>query len=428
MSKRIDLSDWLIHFVHRKNPDNVPLDYTYDEEYDLVEEEDATFPDSFDSNGKEIYKTIQYEEDYFELSPDEHAFTILKKILTNGYVKTGWSHRKSTYGQLKPTIYGPYSASCFTEMPLYGLIEYAKKRNSENNVQTYGVAFLKNEMFTYGARPVIYGLSNIHSEANNSTDPYFDKGLRCLSHSCGLGLQEQYRYVATNLAQTNKIDWTHEREWRWADTNNKYETPGLPFYLKDNATNFSRIIVFVSKDEEAEDLINFLKTLHHATCDPFGREYNLKAIENTFVLSLESINKLGLNTSNIRIDDLPFKSLPAIKQKIEVSAKILKFVKDVWEEACIKAFEESERIYKSGKYSGMSAFVNVSTYTSHSEITQALIDLGIAKGYADKYYLYGLRTIESMNSVEVEIAGAKVAAEYLTQKLNQNFHYEYRWD
>lgn len=62
-------------------------------------------------------------------------------------------------------------------------------------------------MFNYGARPVIYGLDQ-HNNARCSQGRY---GERILDETA-LPLIEQYRYVTY---VPGKIDWTHEREWRW---------------------------------------------------------------------------------------------------------------------------------------------------------------------------------------------------------------------
>lgn len=62
-------------------------------------------------------------------------------------------------------------------------------------------------MFNYGARPVIYGLD----EHNNARCSQGRNGERILDETA-LPLIEQYRYVTY---VPGKIDWTHEREWRW---------------------------------------------------------------------------------------------------------------------------------------------------------------------------------------------------------------------
>lgn len=64
-----------------------------------------------------------------------------------------------------------------------------------------------------GARNVIYGLSGQHKESEPG-DAFWGYGMRTLSSDCGLGINEQYRYVYTKLSQDKNVDWTFEREWR----------------------------------------------------------------------------------------------------------------------------------------------------------------------------------------------------------------------
>ena len=128
---------------------------------------------------------------------------ILKKILHDGYIKSGWSLRNFV-----PTIYGPKSAVCFTEMPLYALVDYAKTRRISGYVGNYGIAFRRNELFAAGARNVIYGLSTAHLEAEVDEKGIFQGRLLSVKET-GIGTQEQYRYVATNLVKGDSLSLIH---------------------------------------------------------------------------------------------------------------------------------------------------------------------------------------------------------------------------
>lgn len=88
------------------------------------------------------------------------SFGVLKRIISDGYIRSGWSFRGG-----KLTIYGKHSAVCFTEMPLYALINYGKTREDSNLVSSYGIALPKRELFALGGRQVIYGLSR-HPKIN----------------------------------------------------------------------------------------------------------------------------------------------------------------------------------------------------------------------------------------------------------------------
>lgn len=120
---RSDLSDWVIHFVH----DRIEKDDLY-AMAELTKEEYGTrmqIPCYFDKDGNPHDLTDEYADNEFPIDDDATAFAILKKILHDGFFRSGWSLRNDN-----PTIYGPYSAVCFTEMPLHALIQYAKDRGA----------------------------------------------------------------------------------------------------------------------------------------------------------------------------------------------------------------------------------------------------------------------------------------------------------
>ena len=104
---RVDLSEWIVHFVHRRNPSY----QQYDEE---EEGEILTQPLQYEKNKEPLYASEwdRYDEQY-PIEPDAMPFSVLLKILHDGYIRAGWSIRNG-----KPTIYGPTPAVCFTEMPL----------------------------------------------------------------------------------------------------------------------------------------------------------------------------------------------------------------------------------------------------------------------------------------------------------------------
>lgn len=207
---RRDMSEWVIHFVHNRKSED---DLYVMKDMSKLEDPNISFqvPAYYDENGRPHELFNEYSDNEWPIAEDAPAFDILQKIIHDGFIRSGWSMRDFT-----PTVYGPYSAVCFTEMPLYGLIEYARYRGKVSGyVGNYGIAFLRKELFDAGARQVIYGLSTEYKEAEDKKDAFFGKGMRCLSEKCGIGLGEQYRYVSTNLGKGKRIDWTHEREWRW---------------------------------------------------------------------------------------------------------------------------------------------------------------------------------------------------------------------
>lgn len=415
---RNDLTNWIIHFIHRRNPENDPLEFFCDFE----EKGYQTFPDSFTYKGEPIFKTEKYEEDDYGLAPDAYAIGVLKKILHDGIIKTGWSFRNGN-----PTIYGPKSAACFTEMPLYALIEYSKNRNNENYIEPYGIAFLKEELFDAGARPVIYGLSGKHKESKDG-DANFKIGLRTLSEACGIGLREMYRYVYTNISTTKRIDWTHEREWRWADIDERFKWfSGIPFIAKNEEFNFSKIIVFVKTTEEVENIIEHLQNLYHSKTTNFDREYDLKVLANTYVFAIEELANLDKDITTINLDDLPLNAIPKVP-KITVSDETKEKVKKAISNASQIYYENAEKDFKKMGDVGPCGWLNIVTYVANSEITQTLIDLGIASSYGKGYYNISLEKSYPAQAIAVDEKGKELAAKYLTMELGQNFTTHLIWD
>lgn len=95
-------------------------------------------------------------------------------------------------------------------MPLAAFLQTSKIRSELGQaISSYGISFLKTELFQAGANPVIYGLSNRKAKARLGL-----KGERFFNPN-DIPLPEQYRFVSYNPTGVRKIDWTHEREWRW---------------------------------------------------------------------------------------------------------------------------------------------------------------------------------------------------------------------
>lgn len=415
---RIDLSEWVIHFIHaRKEGDDM---YAL-REISKIEEPNVTFriPTNFDSNGNPQDLTLEYTDNEWPITTDASGFEILQKIIHDGYIRSGWSFRDNV-----PTVYGPYSAVCFTEMPLYGLIEYARNRGLRSGyVGEYGIAFLRRELFDAGARQVIYGLSTEFKEADNTDDAFYDHGLRCLSESCGIGLEEQYRYVSTNLGQGKKVDWTHEREWRWPFRGGNEGVAGLPFLLsKDWGYQFTQLVIIVSKDEEQVEILDQLKNMYDSKSRNCGFEYNISLIPAIRVLSLETLANANVDMRDVRIEDVP--TLQAeVRTRIPVSNAISTHVVEVVKEAekvyndAIERYLQEHPDYITPKFNWGSAGV----YTwGNTEVTQALLDTDIARTYADGKYMFhvGKRLSDDM---DLEIIGAKAAATYLKKQLGQSF-------
>ncbi|WP_044527077.1 hypothetical protein [Francisella philomiragia] len=109
----------------------------------------------------------------------EAAFSKLLEIIDSGILK-GSSNM----------IKGSYNCVCFTETPVAII-----KKDGFNRMQfqDFGIIFNKKDLFTKGARPVIY-----------QTDEEYEF----------LADQIKWKHVKYDLSTQNKVDWTHEREWR----------------------------------------------------------------------------------------------------------------------------------------------------------------------------------------------------------------------
>lgn len=278
---RLDLTDYLTHFIHK------PLNQTKES------------PLCYGMDDKEIYvqKNTMYDSQYQMRL--QSSFEVLLKILYDGIIRSGWSHRGDS-----PTIYGKRSAVCFTEMPLYALAKYAIERDDECKVDQYGIALNRYQLFRYGARPVIYGFSD-HS-FGGVYEKSTQAGYRLLDESTHVSLREQYRFVRTELSDMDPycFDWMHEREWRWPlpiDENGcpQYpDVPGIPIY------GFKDCCVLVKTREEQQYVINLLRSF---LGDSNWRFNNLKGnLSQWRIIAFEDIKEEGTMCSYkpLRIEDL----------------------------------------------------------------------------------------------------------------------------
>lgn len=101
---RLDLSEWIIHFVHQRTgrEDLSELaELAADEGVDM----DKRYPDYYDADGNAKYILDEYVDNECKIDDNASGFEVLKKVLHDGYIHSGWAMRND-----KPTIYGPVSA------------------------------------------------------------------------------------------------------------------------------------------------------------------------------------------------------------------------------------------------------------------------------------------------------------------------------
>lgn len=147
---RSDLSEWVIHFVHERKPESEIS--SLQEFFEPGYTGEFKYPDYFDSFGEGQCIFSTYDENEYKIPRDADAFQVLLKILHDGFLHSGWSRRNGS-----PTIYGPRSAVCFTEMPLHAFLKYADDRGNKTGlISRYAIALKRKELFKAEGRPVIY--------------------------------------------------------------------------------------------------------------------------------------------------------------------------------------------------------------------------------------------------------------------------------
>lgn len=197
----------------------------------------------------------------------------------------------------------------------------------------------------------------------------------------------------------------------------------MPILLdEDYIIRFSDIIIIVSTLKEKESILNLLKSMYDAGGSNIGYGYNIELIKTAKVLSIEELQQYKGDIAKIKLENISTKYFARIEE-IKVSEEIKKKVAKIWNEAKEIAYnaedEHLSSVFK-GNDIGSAGYSYVRT-TATTEITQALLELGIAESYAnEEYILFGLPQCK-VQSVDVHEAGAKAAAQYLTDKLGQKF-------
>jgi hypothetical protein len=254
----------------------------------------------FEKKLKEIKKERFDLSDYlihFTRQGEKSSFETLKDIVTSGKINCGWSVRG---GNGKRTIFGEKPAVCFSEMPLFGFYRYVVNRNDRTRVDFYGIALHKSTMFKLGARNVIYGTTTESEKEQENNGVWVNPNL---------GPNEQYRYLLTKIRDQN--DWTHEREWRWANHFNKSNGDHFPLW-KNNIND--RFVEDFGDLEFIQDCGIFIITRYEREVDELEKIFlafndrkihNLQNVRKTFALSLEKVNDSG----NLSYDKFDYISL-----------------------------------------------------------------------------------------------------------------------
>ncbi|EPM65249.1 DUF4427 domain-containing protein [Pseudomonas syringae] len=162
---RFDLSDYLIHFFR---------------DVDQSGSEPILFPEHARFNNIAEATVLD-------------SLFLMRCALRHNKIFATWSFRNE-----RPTIYGRSPAVCFTDMPLAAFVQSSNERLARGeNVGRYAFMIPKAAMFSVGARPVIYGLSQPATERRDALpNRVFDNDV-------------------LPIGDERTTDWTHEREWRW---------------------------------------------------------------------------------------------------------------------------------------------------------------------------------------------------------------------
>ncbi len=406
---RHDHTSWLVHFVRDRNP-----------------EQDFPGEDEDDAGAHAVG----------ELELDADAFSVLKTIVRLGGLIPGYSFRKG-----RTTIYGGQPVVCATEMPLYSFADYARKRSDPSKVSAYGIAFLKSEFFAAGGRPAIYGLStdNIAYVSNTPKS-------RVLADTV-LPIAEQYRLVAYNPAAANRIDWSHEREWRWiVKDNDKDEVwaehyngtlgpmPALPL-LKGrlDGRSFSKLCFIVWTSKEANELQELLTGLFLAGGNDYGTRFDKLLISRSKIIVLADVVESvegGRRIQSQTIEGLDEANLLRPIQIHEPSEDTAKQIAQALEAA--SAAGESAALHYAKEHptdTGLSGFASAITYDVTNPMVQQLLSSGFASGPFDGKVIIKIPTKWPLRqSIDYQIYIMEAAVESLKKDLELDVFVDARLD
>jgi len=377
MKNRSDLSEYVIHFLRKQKSDDLPESYVKDGE-------------------------IRYPRR--DLTSDMDEISCLKNIISEGGLRAGFSFRKG-----KPTVYGYDPVICFTEMPLFNLVESAIERNDQFRISSYALALRKKELYYKGGRPVIYGLAKETKFKYQQIEQEYP--FRKIIDSAVLPFAEQYRYVTFNLDAHQYSDWSHEREWRitfkddlWSEEDVTLDpTDGLCIFERET---FSEIIIIVKTNQEASEIEEFVrkyKDSQYTRSSEFTSGIKFLILD----LAIEKLSIPGIKS----IEDLPqscFYEFKSPELPVDEIAKIRNLLEICRKEAK-RLGEEYLEAHTDFGYCGRSSVV--SSKVNHPVI-RYLFDNALADCIEGKYSLnYVLDDIPSAQSYSYHhYVALKVAA------------------
>lgn len=406
--KRSDLSNYLIHFVHSKDSSQLP----------------DHLPEYIENICYNFSNHISEYNEYFSLV----------NIIKEGGLRFGYSFRNK-----KTTLYGDSPVICFTEMPFSNYLEYVSKRKDKSKVSSYGIAFRKADLYKLGARPAIYGLSK-----NILIDYEAKKNYERILNPKILPYEEQYRLVSFNLDETNKSDWTHEREWRLKLNKEEhdllfYEKEGIAYceipgiHIFDKQKSIQETIIITQKKDEALSLNERIQIL----LDSESNNYDVPVNNKIRILVIEEY--LKSSSQILDISDLPESCFFSVK-KPTISNDLLKNVKyhiniaknKITEEAYkefLKIQNRSETSDKWIDFGGPCGFGFIICNSPNDEVLRAMLKLDIANSCGNYYNIDAIgNQIPQSQSIDYNEFIAKRISEYLNKNLRNVFNYSSKLD
>ncbi|MEQ9927514.1 DUF4427 domain-containing protein, partial [Pectobacterium parvum] len=333
---------------------------------------------------------------------------LLRLSLRHYKLFASWSYRSGVR-----TIYGYDPAVCFTDMPISAYLQSGKERLLKNEkIGLYALALPKNSMFSVGARPVIYGLDN-----STSTTTQESNGDERILNENSLPLIEQYRYV-TYIP--NAVDWTHEREWRWAyrlDTTEyltEIESDGIVGDIKDipcldfKDANLKACGVIVQfKSDIMEVAHDILTLIDRGIADKETFKFIISAdnLRSPYeILQPDELND-HINKNLIILDDY-FNTPPDVVKNYvnEINNYIIQL--------------SSHKDYFTTEYGGEIGNAWVWIHDNQSEITRSLIQGGMIDVTDDGKYLLKIGLDSSSWPLDKKEDFAKHIATWLQARFN----------
>ncbi|MEO3475506.1 hypothetical protein AAFN86_26880 [Roseomonas sp. CAU 1739] len=371
-----------------------------------------------------------------ELEWDARAFDVLKTIIRLGGIMPGYSFRKG-----RTTIYGGQPAVCATEMPLYAFATYARERAKAGNVSAYGISFLKSEFYAAGGRPAIYGLStsNVHYVQNTATCRIIDEAV--------LPQREQFRYVAHNpVGLTGRIDWSHEREWRWIPQNVDLDqiwvkdnfgklgpTPAMPIFKGLlGGRPFTRVCIIVWSSEEADEIRRQLTGIYLAGSNNYDTPFDKKLIERSHIIILQDVVDAVERGSNLNAQTIEGLAQAQLLQPItitDVPTDAEKIIEDAIAAAglAVKTADAAFAAEHGKSFSGFGYAHATTTDVTHP-IVQYLITIGKASGPFDGEVWIDYPGPKGSGDIYYAETMCRAAAEALSEKLGISVYVTVRDD